>query len=213
MSNFRTSQFRLSFPYITKQKKNRKTQEDAGYGVSALIPKSDKTTAIFLKTLREEVKAAIKAKFGDNVPNKLKKEFKDNPGYPMRDGDDKDLFETWRPEYAGNWVATLSAGKNQPGCLVRRLGTRALNAQDIEQEFYAGCYCVASVNVYAYDNESKGASIGLQNIIKMSDGDPLGGSRVAVENDFDDLLEDTGEDADSLNDSDYDDDDDNGDTL
>ena len=207
MSDFRTPQFRLSFPYITKQKKNKKTNEDAGYGVSALIPKSDKVTPTFLKELRAEVKAAIKAKFGDNVPNKLKKEFKENAGYPMRDGDDKDLFETWRPEYEGNWVATMNAGKNQPGCLVRRLGAKALNAQELEQEFYAGYNCIASVNVYAYDNESKGASIGLQNLIKMSDGEPLGGVRVAAENDFDDLLE-GGEDADDLEDSDYDEDDD-----
>lgn len=208
MSDFRTPQFRLSFPYITKQKKNKKTNEDAGYGISALIPKSDKTTSTFLKTLRDEVKAVLRAKFGENIPNKLRKEFKDNPGYPMRDGDDKDLFETWRPEYEGHWVATLNAGKNQPGCLVRRLGAKALNAQELEQEFYAGCYCIASVNVYAYDNESKGASIGLQNLIKMSDGDPLGGTRMAAENDFDDLLDGAGEDADDLDGSDYDEDDD-----
>lgn len=207
MSDFRTPQFRLSFPYITKQKKDKTTKEDRGYGVSALIPKDDKTTLAFLKTLRAEVKSAIQAKFGDTIPGKLRKEFKENPAYPMRDGDDKDLFDTWRPEYAGNWIATMNAGKNQPGCLVRRLGAKALNAQELEQEFYAGCYCIASVNIYAYDNESKGASIGLQNLIKMSDGEPFGGSRVAAENDFDDLLGDTGEDADDLDDGDYDDDD------
>lgn len=209
MADFRTPKFRLSFPYITKQKKNKKTGEDAGYGVSALIPKKGKETEAFLKTLRAEVKAVLRAKFGENIPNKLKKEFKENPAYPMRDGDDKDLFETWRPEYEGHWVATMNAGKNQPGCLVRRLGAKALNAQELEQEFYAGCYCLGSVNVYAYDNESKGASIGLQNLLKMEDGEPLGGARMAAENDFEDLLDgETGEDADDLDDEDFDEDDD-----
>ena len=73
MANFRTPEFRLSFPNITKQKKNMKTGEDAGYGISAIIPKDGKGTKDFLEELRTEVRNAIKAKFCDAIPAPLRK--------------------------------------------------------------------------------------------------------------------------------------------
>ena len=207
MADIRTPEARLSFPYITEQKTDKKSGEKKGYGVSLLIPKDGKGTPEFLKALRGLVKESIQSKFGDNIPNKLRGEYKANKAYPMRDGDDATNFETHREEYKGHYVATLNAGKQPPGCLVRKFGTRALSKEEIETEFYAGCYVIATLNTYAYDNESKGVAIGLQNLIKMREGVPFGAARTAAADDFGDLLDGDVDDED-LDDEDFDEDDD-----
>lgn len=187
MAEFRTPEFRLSFPYLTKQRKND-NGEDNGYGVSALIPKNGAGVDTFIKQLRQEVKAALLAKFGDSMSDKLRAEFNDNKAYPMRDGDNKGLFETWRPEYAGHYVVGFNSGKMQPSVFVASWGKKTLSTEEINQELYAGCYCVAIVNAFAYSSDKKkGASLGMNGLVKMRDGEPLG-AKVASADDFEDLL-------------------------
>ena len=58
---------------------------------------------------------------------------------------------------------------------------------DDEREFYSGCYGLASINFYVYDNKTnKGISAGLSSILKIKDGEPLGGASSA-EADFKDV--------------------------
>jgi hypothetical protein len=188
MPNF-TPKFRLSFPYLAEQSKKRETGELDGYSCQAIIKKSD-ITPEFQKSFREMIKQALIKKFGDQVPDKIKSQMKNNPVYPLRDGDDKGEFETWRDEYAGSYIGTLKAGKYQPGCLVRRLGDKALSKEEILNEFYAGCYCIATITAYAWEKMGKrGVSIGLQNILKVSDGEPLGIAKASAASDFEDLLD------------------------
>jgi hypothetical protein len=202
-----TSKFRLSFPYLAEQRKNMQTNEPAGYGCQAIIKKSD-VTPEFQKEFRGIIKQALIKKFGDNVPGKIKELMKRNPLYPMRDGDDKAQFDTWREEYTGCWVTNLNSGKYAPGCLVKRLGDKALSKEEVIAEFYPGCYCIATINAYAYDtNGNKGASIGLQNILKVSDGEPLGATKASAANDFEDLLDEADDDEDVSSD-DFEEDDD-----
>lgn len=56
---------------------------------------------------------------------------------------------------------------------------------DLEQQkFYAGCWAIAAVNAYAYDNKGNaGVAFGLESLQKVADGDPLGG-RTAPEDVF-----------------------------
>lgn len=197
-----TPKFRLSFPYLAEQRKNRNTNEPDGYGCQAIVKKSD-ITPEFQKEFRSVVKQALIKKFGDGVPDKIKELMKRNPVYPMRDGDDKTQFDTWREEYAGCWVTNLNSGKYAPGCLVKRTGDKALSKEEILKEFYPGCYCIATINAYAYDNSgNKGASIGLQNILKVSEGEPLGVTKNSASNDFEDLLDGADDDADDFQDDD-----------
>ncbi|EIA24002.1 hypothetical protein SFB3_226G1, partial [Candidatus Arthromitus sp. SFB-3] len=49
---------------------------------------------------------------------------------------------------------------------------------------YSGCYGYASINFYAFNtNGNKGIACGLNNLMKIEDGEPLGG-RVSAEIDF-----------------------------
>jgi hypothetical protein len=53
------------------------------------------------------------------------------------------------------------------------------NVKDIiePREFYSGCYARASVRAYVYDNKgNRGVGFGLNNVQKLRDGEPLGGS-------------------------------------
>ena len=45
----------------------------------------------------------------------------------------------------------------------------------IPNEFYSGCWAIASVNAYAYDNAgNRGAAFGLLNLQKIKDDKPFG---------------------------------------
>ncbi len=58
------------------------------------------------------------------------------------------------------------------------------------EDFYSGCYGKASVNFYAFSvNGTNGVACGLNNLIKLEDGDPLGGGRSKAVDDFADDLE------------------------
>ena len=57
-------------------------------------------------------------------------------------------------------------------------------------EVYSGVYGRASINFYAFNsNGNKGIACGLNNLQKISDGEPLGG-KTRAEDDFDDEDED-----------------------
>jgi hypothetical protein len=68
-----------------------------------------------------------------------------------------------------------------------------LNGQKImdADEIYAGCFCRAVVNVYAYDNKSKGTAFGLRTLQKVKDGPRLDGGAGGSVDDFDGGVDDS----------------------
>jgi hypothetical protein len=137
------------------------------YSASLIIPKSDKAT---IAKIEAAVKAACeqgKSKWGGKIPAKLK--------LPLRDGDEE------RPEdeaYADSWFLNSNC-KTKPGIVDS-------NAQPImnQDEVYSGCFIRASVTFYPFDtNGNKGIACGLNHIMKVKDGEPLGG-RSTAESDF-----------------------------
>ena len=101
---------------------------------------------------------------------------------PLKDGDEKYNEDPEKnAAYQGMWF--MSAGSiGKPGLVDH-------NNQAIisPNEFYAGCYARCTFNLYTYDMPmSKGIAVGLQNIQKLRDGEPLGsGKRTKAEDDFD----------------------------
>ncbi len=88
------------------------------------------------------------------------------------------------PECKGCYVITVSS-KNRP-VLVDRNKTPITDPQ----ELYSGCYGRAIINFYVYDtNGNKGVSAGLNGIMKLQDGEPLGGG-IVTDSDWDDGWED-----------------------
>jgi len=137
------------------------------YSTSILIPKSDKKTIADIKNAIEAAKLAGKDKLG-NKAGVIKT--------PLRDGDEE------RPDdaaYAGHYFLNAST-THKPGIVDRSV--KPIMDRD---EVYSGCYVRASLNFYAFNvGANKGIAVGLNNIMKWEDGEPLGGGKSKAEDDF-----------------------------
>ena len=140
------------------------------YSVSLIIPKSDSKTVESVKAaIQNALKAGI-GKSGGKIPSVYKN--------PLRDGD------TERPDddaYSNSYFLNAKC-KTKPG-VVNAMHKPIEN----EDEFYSGCYGYASITFYAFNtNGNKGIACGLNNLMKIADGEPLGG-RSTAESDFADI--------------------------
>lgn len=186
-----TGKVRLSYTHIFEPQ--AMDGGDEKYSTAILIPKSDKET---LRKIKAAIDAAVelgKSKWGGKIPANLKK--------PLRDGDDE------RPDdeaYAGHYFLNATS-KNKPG-IAKPIGKGADGKTKFQEitdttEVYSGCFARVSLNFYAYDAKgNRGVAAGLNNIVKVQDGDFLGG-RTNVQDDFaDEEFEDDGmaEDEDFL---------------
>lgn len=156
----------------------------AKYSVSLIIPKSDTELIKKIKSaMALAVDLGMSTKWGHKKPVNLRN--------PLRDGDaerpDDDAYED---SYFINASCKTRPGVNKvKGYEVGSDGRRRLITVpvDSEEEVYSGCYVFASVNFYPFDvSGNKGIACGLNNILKVDDGAPLGG-RVSAETDFSEL--------------------------
>ena len=158
----------------------RAAQEGAKekYSVTLLIPKSDKATIQKIKTAMEEAKQKyIAANSGKKLPTNLKSTLHDGDGERPNGGE-------FGEGCKGCYVITVSSN-NKP-VLVHSDKTPLTDPQ----ELYSGCYGRAIINFYVYDTQgNKGISAGLNGIMKLYDGEPLGGG-VVTDSDWDDGWED-----------------------
>ena len=148
------------------------------YSVSLIIPKSDVKTVTALKN-------AIQAAY-DEGQSKLKGSSKSVPALssiknPLRDGDiERPDDETYKDSYFINANSATAPG----------IVDAARNPIIEHSEVYSGVYGRASINFYAFNsNGNRGIACGLNNLQKISDGDPLGG-KTRAEDDFADEDED-----------------------
>lgn len=169
--------FRISFPNLFTPQDGKKETDPKRYNMTMLFDKS-----IDLSKLENAAVKQCEAFFGKEKFAKLRK----NPQFkwPFRDGDlEKDEYDG----FAGCIFVTASAraDKHKPGIVDR-------NREDIidPSEIYAGCYCRATLSVYAYDIESNGVSFGIVNVQKLADGEPLGNKSAAAADDFEVDFED-----------------------
>lgn len=143
------------------------------YSVSLIIPKSEKKTIADIEKAIENAKTAGQGKLGGKIPANLKT--------PLRDGDED------RPDdenYANCYFINANC-KTKPG-----LVDKYRRPIEDELELYSGCYGRASITFYAFNtNGNKGIACGLNNLMKLEDGESLGG-RVSAEKDFNDYFED-----------------------
>jgi hypothetical protein len=171
-----TGKVRFSYANVWKPKSINGGEEK--YSVSLIIPKSDKETIKKINQAVEEAKKAGVAKFGAKFTS-------GNFKLPLRDGDiDRTDDENYENAYFVNANSTT-----QPG-IVDRQKEAILD----QSEVYSGCYGRASITFYPFNTSgNKGIACGLNNLQKLSDGEPLGG-RSRPEDDFDDLPYDMEED-------------------
>ena len=148
------------------------------YSVSLIIPKSDTKTVT-------AVTNAIQAAY-DEGQSKLKGNSKSVPALssiknPLRDGDiERPDDETYKDSYFINANSATAPG------IVDAARQPILERSEV----YSGVYGRASINFYAFNsNGNKGIACGLNNLQKISDGEPLGG-KTRAEDDFADEDED-----------------------
>ena len=148
------------------------------YSVSLIIPKSDTKTVT-------AVKNAIQAAYGEGQ-SKLKGNSKSVPALtaiktPLRDGDaERPDDEAYKDSYFINANSATAPG----------IVDAARNPIIEHSEVYSGVYGRASINFYAFNsNGNRGIACGLNNLQKVSDGEPLGG-KTRAEDDFADEDED-----------------------
>ena len=148
------------------------------YSVSLIIPKSDTKTVT-------AVKNAIQAAY-DEGQSKLKGSSKSVPALtaiktPLRDGDaERPDDEAYKDSYFINANSATAPG----------IVDAARNPIIEHSEVYSGVYGRASINCYAFNsNGNRGIACGLNNLQKISDGEPLGG-KTRAEDDFADEDED-----------------------
>ena len=142
------------------------------YSVSLIIPKSDTKTVTAIKN-------AIQAAY-DEGQSKLKGNSKSVPALsviktPLRDGDaERPDDEAYKDSYFINANSATAPG------IVDAARQPILERSEV----YSGVYGRASINFYAFNsNGNKGIACGLNNLQKISDGEPLGG-KTRAEDDF-----------------------------
>lgn len=176
-----TGKVRFSYCNLFTPKANQDGNEK--YSVTLLIPKSDKRTVEKIKSAMEAaVKTYKERNSGKKLPSSLKNTLHDGDGERPNGGE-------FGPECAGCYVITVSSNKKP--VLVHADKTPLTE----ESELYSGCYGRAVINFYVYDNSgNKGITAGLNGIMKLYDGEPLGGA-VVTDSDWDDDWEDDEDDG------------------
>lgn len=144
------------------------------YSITLLIPKSDITTVGKIKAAMAEARESFVQRNGVNsLPAK--------PVHTLKDGDGtKDNGDDFGPECKGCYVIRVKS--NQKPVVVDAFRNEIANPGEV----YSGCYGRAAINFYGYNTKgSKGISATLLSVQKLTDGEPLGGSRGSAD-DFDD---------------------------
>ena len=172
-----TPEFRVNWPKVFAAEKNDLNGQ-MEFSVMAVFPKGSDLSAMKADALK-----ALVDKFGDRMQDAsfaaaLRKPF-------------RKCKEKWKKD-PKTGADIIPVGFEDPEATfinmksLQKPGVVDQNVQDISELrwFYAGCYAIASYRAYAYDNKgNRGVSIGLNNIQKTRDGEPLGG-RSAPTSDF-----------------------------
>lgn len=142
-----TPEFRVSFPRVFE------ADEHGRYGVAMIFDKDVDFTVL---------RKVIAAKKKEQWPQGPKGQYSE----PILDGDES---QASREELVGKMYINAKAGKYRPGLV----GPDKTEIQD-EAEFYPGCWARAVINVYPWTFKGKcGISVGVRNIQKLRDDEPL----------------------------------------
>lgn len=166
-----TPKFRVSFANVFAPKANM--QGDLKFGLTMIFD-SEKD----IEGIRVIAKEAAMGQWG-SIPAGLK--------LPWSKGDDKINKQTGETYdgYAGKVIIPANS-KQRVGVVDCEIdpATRKLHVLTNEEEFYGGCYAIATIIAWTWDNiGGQGVSIGLQNVQKVGDGEKFSG-KTNPEDDF-----------------------------
>ena len=174
--NYLTPVGRASFPVLVEPKQIN-NQGEPKYQLTMIFDQAAQKTKDF-KDLEAAVEKAIKDKWGDNRPRKVKVPFMTiddlKNKVPNGYGED-DVFIRLASTVPVGVLMAIPGG-----------GTRRLEGADIKREVYAGCDVKAAINVYAWKHDvgGSGVSFGLSNVMKVGENDPFGATNASADDDF-----------------------------
>ncbi|HBS60857.1 MAG TPA: DUF2815 domain-containing protein [Firmicutes bacterium] len=167
---------------------------DEKFSAVLMIPKDDKNTIKMVKAGVDAAKENGKSKkWGGKIPPSL--------DLPLHDGDTEKDLEKY-PEFADHYY--INAKSTTKPEVVKPIGKGAdgkMKFQEITDstEIYSGCYARVSLNFYPFDKKgNKGVAAGLNSVVKVQDGEFLGG-RSSAQDDFANVEFDDYEDDDFMN--------------
>lgn len=163
-----TNEVRLSYVNLVTPRASQQGQKER-YSVTLLIPKTDVAT-------KADIDAAILAAYNEGVSKKW------NGAHPtpksiVHDGDGlRPSGVPFGDECKGCWVITASS-YTKP----QVVGIDNINCELAPQDIYSGMYARVTLNFFPFDTAgNKGVGCGLGNVLKIRDGEPLGGGASAA---------------------------------
>lgn len=160
----RVSFVHLDAPWAANEQNEKK------YSLSCIIPKDDAETVTAIREAIHEAYDGGKAK--NKWPDTVRldgKQFR----YPLKDGD---TYEDANGKIMKDKDAAFG------GCLYIGPSSKSpvytcnrLKQKIAPTDIYSGCYCLVSVNFFAFDTGSKGIGAGLNAVMFWADGERLGG--------------------------------------
>lgn len=162
---------RLSYTHLTEPYASQTGQEPK-FSATVLVPKASGQKAKIDAAIAAAAQRA-RERYGQAFPVQPKVSVHDGDGVRPSDG------QPFGDECKGCWVFTASS-KNRPQVV-------DMNLQPIldPTELYSGMYANVGVTFFGYNApQNKGIGVGLENVQKLRDGEPLGGARASVEDDF-----------------------------
>lgn len=170
-----TGEVRFSFVHLLKPRENQFGGEPK-YSVTLLIPKNDTAT-------KQKIDAAIQAAIEKGKQGPWNGVVPPNVALPIHDGDGAKQDGTpYEDECKGHWVMAASTGVDYPPKIVDNNLNPILDATQV----YSGMYGRIALNFSPYSFAGKkgvGCYIST-NVQKTRDGEPLGSSAPAADEDF-----------------------------
>ena len=163
---------RFSYAHVFTPRKNEQSG-DMKYDCCIIVDKDDKQAVQLVTDAVEAAKALYTEKFG-KPKGKLKT--------VVHDGDED------RPddENFTNTIFINASSERKPGVKMLDAGL-LVDALD-EEDFYSGCYGAADINFFPYNAAgASGISCGLNNVLKLEDGEKLSGTGLSADAAFGDL--------------------------
>ena len=162
----RLSYVHLAAPYVNPQQPNTEPK----YGVTLLIPKTDKVTK---QDIDNAINAAINAAVNSKTWNGVRPPIIPTP---VHDGDGvKQDGTAYGPECKGMWVLTASRRAQDGRPWVCDISNP--NVELAPADSYSGMYARCTIHFFGYNSAGKkGIGCSLDGVMKTRDGESLGGA-------------------------------------
>lgn len=166
ITNVTTGKVRLSYVHLFKPYAFTPGQEEK-FSCTILVPKTDTETMTRIHNAIEAAKQrGISDKWNGQCPPVVQDPVYDGDGVRPSDG------MAFGPECKGCWVFTASTKADRPPEVVGADRSPIVN----QSEIYSGIYAYVNVSFFPYAfGGKKGIGCSLGPVMKVADGEPLGG--------------------------------------